>query len=1435
MITFLRKLPFGCALTLVCLIFVGQARGQASGQSSPPIANRITQVPDNSTRITLKGGVHPLARAEFSRGAVADSLAIDRILLLLKRGDQQEAALQSLLESQQDKFSPNYHRWLTPEAFGQQFGPSDADIQSVTDWLTSQGFRDVRVGPGRSVIEFSGNAGQVRQAFLTQIQSYAIKDAAYVANSSDPQIPAALASVISGIVSLHNFPKKSHSRFLGDVRRDPNGQKLEPLFTFPNPNNGKNFYGVGPGDFANIYNSRTLVNSGNDGTGQTIAIVGETQIDPTDVSDFRAMFGLSNNFPSSNIVLNGMDPGITSRVEESESDLDVQWSGAVAPGATIKFVVSASTPASAGIDLSALYIIEHNLADVMSESYGACESELGTAGNAFYNSLWEQAAAQGITVVVSSGDGGSAGCDDFNNQDVATGGLAVSGLAGTPFNVSVGGTDFNQVNVWPTYWNSSNDSTTGTSAKNYIPEVPWSDNCAQLGLTGCGSSAPQSSLNIVAGSGGPSKVYAKPKWQMGVSGVPNDNHRDQPDISLFASPGFTGSAYLFCQKDLTGVSTCNLSGPFYTFHSIGGTSASAPAFAGVMALVNQYAAAHGGSSRQGNPNPVLYALAKKSGASCTSSATEAAACIFNDVVAGNSYLASTYGKSVGTNSVPCQGGTPNCSSAVASTNGVLVDPSHTTTEAWTAAAGYDMATGLGSLNINNLATNWGSVSTIGTTTTLTLNPTTGITHGTNENVTVAVNVAPITGTGVPSGDVSLIATLADGSTLGLDQFTLSNGSISGVKTQSLPGGTYKVYAHYTGDGTNAPSDSSSVQVTVGKESSQTFIVVPSFDAQGNLTSGNANSVVYGSNYIVRMYVSNSSAVASTTGPPSPTCETVNSVTCPSGTVTLSANGSPVDGGTFTLNNIGYTRDIAPTLTGGTYSLVAKYSGDNSYTASTSAADTFTITPASSSTFLWGPTTTPVGASTTIYAQTTVSVPNGVAPTGSFAVTDNGGPFTGTISTQSAGAGLLQGNINATFNTVGVHAVVATYSGDASYAASPSNSVTIYAQYPVAVTISADSTTINYGQSVKITATAKATHLSPALAGNLSFYDQIPGNQGPVTTTLTTDGSGNQIMTATFSITPNGTGYVSALYQNDNNYQYSSSSTLFINVNIPDFTLGPASGLSLIAMAGQPGSAQITVSPVSQTPSTVSLSWYGTTANAITGYTLSLTPQQVSLNGSAATATLSLTPTGATPQTTFRPNTRHGGTIAVTRGDWWSLGLMSGFAALLLLGLPGRKRRYRFALGLSSVCGLCFAIGCGGGGTSVGGAGGGGGGGNISPTPTSITLTTSSAKVDQNTPFILTATVNGQHSLTGTVSIYDYGTGKLGPLSLTNGQVHTTVEAGGIFGVGIHQLTAVYNGDPENSPSTSSSVSQAITGTFNIQIQGYTGADGHFLNATIGLQ
>src|SRR6266853_1538077 len=929
-----------CRGALLCVSILALSCGHAAAQTTN-IPARITQAVDENNLVVLKGNVHPLARVEFDQGAVADEQPLNRMLLLLQRSADQESALRQLLDDQQNKSSPNYHAWLTPEQFGKQFGPADDDIQSVTQWLTSQGFANIKVGPGRTVIEFSGHVANVRNAFHTEIHHYLVDDEEHIANASDPQIPSALAPVVAGIVSLHNFPKTSHAKFLGQFRRTIGKAGLEPLFTFPNPFNGTTFYGLGPGDFATIYNSKPLIAAGNDGTGQTIAIVGETNINVADVQSFRQMFGLPANFDATNVILNGEDPGITSLGEEGEADLDVEWSGATAPGATVKVVVSASTPASAGIDLSALYIIEHNLAAVMSESYGACEKVLGSAGNAFYNSLWEQAAAQGITVILSSGDGGSAGCDDFNTQQVATQGLAVSGLASTPFNVSAGGTDFDQVNNFAAYWDSTNDPT-GTSAKSYIPEIPWNENCAQISLTGCGASAPNGSVNIVAGSGGASSIYGKPKWQMGVAGMPNDNHRDQPDISLFASPGFDGTGYVYCQSDQTisGSPTCDLnaSNGVLNFGIVGGTSASAPAFAGIMALVNQYQTAHGGANRQGNANYVLYALAKKAGASCTSSATEAAACIFNDVTKGNSFLPTGL-PGVGTNSVPCQGGSLNCSVSTVGNTGVLVDPSHTTTEAWTATAGYDMTSGLGTVNANNLATNWGSVSTIPTTTALTLSPTSGITHGTGENVAVGITVKPNTGTAAPAGDVSLIATFPDGTTQGFDHFTLVSGAVSGVNTQSLPGGTYTVSAHYAGDGTNAPSDSSPVSVTVGQETSQTFIVVPSFDSQGNLVNGNATSVTYGSRYTIRMYVTDKNGVASTTGPPSPTCFTENLMTCPTGTVTLADNLSPVDQGAFQLNNAGYTRELQPFLAGGNHALVAQYAGDSSYVKSTSATDT----------------------------------------------------------------------------------------------------------------------------------------------------------------------------------------------------------------------------------------------------------------------------------------------------------------------------------------------------------------------------------------------------------------------------------------------------------------------------------------------------------------
>jgi hypothetical protein len=1424
---------------LVSGVFLCQIHAPAAmGQVRP----RVSEVVDDARRITLNGNVHPLARAEFDRGAVADSLPINRILLLLRRSDEQEAALQDALAKLQDKSSPTFHQWLTPEQFGAQFGPADADIQAVTDWLTRQGFTIGKIYSGKTVIEFSGSAAQVQRAFSTAIHNYQVNGKMYSANASDPQIPAALSPVVTGVVSLHNFPRDFYARRFGTLRRGGGKSVVEPLTTFPNPFGPGTFYGLGPGDFAKIYSVPATCGAGTpappcNGAGQTIAIVGETNLNVSDVQQFRSIFGLPATFDANNIVYNGEDPGITSKDEEGEALLDTQWSGGAAPGAAIKYVLSASTPASQGVDLSALYIVENNLAGVMSESYGDCETNLGSAGNEFFNSLWEQAAAQGITVVVSSGDAGSAGCDDFNAQQTATQGLAVSGISGTPFNVSVGGTDFDQANSPLLYWNATNDAT-GTSAKGYIPEIPWNDNCAQIGLTGCGVSAPNGSLNIVAGSGGPSNVYPKPTWQMGVKGMPNDNHRDQPDVSLFASSGFTGTGYLYCQSDLTAPCSApsGFSGPI-TFGVIGGTSAAAPSFAGIIALVNQsQTTTQNPAPRQGNANYILYAMARMNGTSCTSSTSEAVGCIFNDVVGGNSFVKSHFGSSVGTNSVACKGGTPDCSVSVASSNGVLVDPTHPTTEAWTATSGYDMATGLGTVNVDNLAAKWGSVSTVKTTTTLSLSPVSGITHGTGENVSVNIIVTPSTGTA--TGNVSLIATMQGPSgttTQGLDQFTLdATGKVANATTKSLPGGTnYSVTAHYAGDGTNAPSDSPPIAVTVGKETSQIFVVVPTFDTNGNPTSGNATSFVYGTSFILRTYVTDKNAAVNANGPPSPVCFQENELTCPTGTISLTDNGVSLGQGAFQLNNAGYTRDLsetAATFTGGTHLLSAAYSGDASFGASI-GTDTIMVTPAPTLTQDYLTEFYPiVGQPFSIAFITTANVQQGVAPTGTFSFYDNGVPLSTVTGTPQGGSPAILGGISATFSTVGTHNITATYSGDKDYASSTSSSpLKLTAQYLETFSVSANPSTVMYGSPITLTARVVTPHLTPALAGQIVF--NLTG--ATPTTSLSTDGSGNQILTSAVIFTPQSSGSIDVGYGNDPNYTTADTNVSFI-VNIPDFNLGPQTGVSVVPVAGQSGSAPITITPVGQTPSTVSLTF---APLVISGYNITLSPQQVNLNGAPVMATLSLTPIGASPASAVRSQTRRLGFFVRGNSNGWPGNCAAFLAIMFLLVLPGRQRKLRqaFGLGVATLFLLLWGCGGGGGGSSGGGGTGGGGGGGTTPQATSITLTTTNAKVGQSVQFQITATITSTSGkpLTGTVNFYNFGAPVNGGIPPTNGQASTG--SGWLNNPGLYQITAQYTGDANNLASTSAPLTQVITGTMPVTIQGSTGGDFHFLQATLGLQ
>ena len=1418
-----------CVLALLPL-FLLLALAGAPISTPAQTAARIVGPINNTNRVTLKGNVHPLARAEFARGDAAPSQPMNRMLLLLKRSDAQETALQALLDSQQDKSSPSYHQWLSPSDFGNLYGPADSDIQAVTDWLQSQGFAVNKVYSGKTVVEFSGNAAQVQTAFGATIRNYQVQGRTFVANANDPQIPAALAPVVAGIVSLNNFPRQSHARLAGLAQKVAGKPGIQPLFT--TTYYGDTFYAVAPGDFATIYGSRPLLTGGNDGTGQTIAVVGETNINVADVKAFRQIFGLSANFDTPNIILNGEDPGIISQGEELEADLDVEWSGAVAPGATVKFVVSASTPASAGIDLSALYIIENNLAGVLSESYGACETALGTGGNAFYNALWEQAAAQGITAVLSAGDAGSAGCDDFNSATVATQGLAVSGIASTPYNVALGGTDFDDVNTWSNYWSASN-SASGTSALKYIPEIPWNVSCAQLGATHCGSAAPQGSLNIVAGSGGPSKTYGKPKWQMGVTGMPNDNHRDLPDVSLFASSGFDYSGYAVCAGDGTATSSpqCSIDQGSYDITIVGGTSASAPAFAGIMALVNQYQSAHGGQARQGNANYVLYPLAKKSGSSCTSSATEAAGCVFNDVVKGNSAVTG----GVGTNSVPCQGLSPNCSSTVSGTNGVLVDPAHTSTEAWTVTAGYDLVTGLGSVNINNLVTKWGTVSTVATTTTLTLNPVTGITHGSGENVTVNVTVTPSSGTA--AGDVSLIAKFADGTTQGLDQFTLdSSGKIVSSTTDSLPGGnSYQVYAHYTGDGTNAPSDSAPVTVSVGKEASQTFIVVPSYDSNGNLLSGNATSVSYGSNYIIRMYVANSAAKANGAGAPTGTCDTINLLTCPTGTVTLTDNGSASGtggggAGIFNLNSAGYTRNLTPTLTGGTHTLVASYSGDDSYNPSTSVNAAVTITPASVSmsqeVFF---NSILVGEAFPVSISATSPALSGVAPTGTITFYDGSIQLGNSVPIQSPGAGyapIFSAGSDITILNAGPRTLIANYSGDSNYAAA-TTSTNINVLNPTSITESESSTVINYGQSTTITATITSTSKNPPMTGQVEFMGSSTSISSVVTTSGT-DSNGNQILTATATITPQFSTHIAAQYGGDSYYAPIFYLGDLVTVNARDFSLTPNPPSPTVTV-GQSGSIQMGVVPsgnLSGPP--VSLSCSGPYTPYPGDYTCSITPSTVNAsNGKSDNATITFAP--SPPQSTegvVKGAKRSGFPLFPSGSNpWWLFGPITALLSLVFLRNDSGWRR---SLSFASLCFCILVISCGGGSSSSGGGGGGGGGGLA---PSTVTLTSDAPKIASGGTFNLTAKVSGKGNPSGLVDFYFNGL-YWGPQRLYAGVATLQVTAPP---PAVYQVTAHYEGDAVNSPSTSAPLAQAVTGSETFQVQGVSGLISHSVDVTVTFQ
>lgn len=932
-------------LTLAAFVtFNGASLAQQSANVASAAAPHplITHPIDETQLTTLKGNTHPLARPINDLGIAPATLPMERMLLVLKRSPQQETSLRQLLDNQHDKHSPNYHKWLSPEQFGKQFGPTDADMQTITSWLQSYGFQ-VGSTKGRTVLEFSGSASQVQQAFHTTIHKYVVNCEEHWANASDPSIPTALTPAVAGVLTLHNFVHKPFYKLANEKFQATLQPGKRPQFT-----SSSGLHALAPADYATIYNINPVYNGNSsatppvpaiDGTGITIGVVGRSDIDMTDdIDNFRSIFAIAG--PAPNVIVNGPDPGDVSG-DDIEATLDVSWSNAIAPGAQVDFVNSAITNTTDGVTLSEIYIIENNLANIMTYSFGGCEAAEGSA-SAGEEALAEQAAAQGITFMASTGDSGAAGCADPNSETTVTPQeIGVNLPAATPFTTAVGGTMFNETAgglTAATYWNSTNNSTNMSSALGYIPEDVWNESCT----TSCqfGDTA-----NISAGGGGVSAVFTpKPSWQANVTGIPNDSYRDVPDVALAAAAG--NDPYLLCFE-----SSCV--GSQVSFYGVGGTSASTPSFAGIMALVDEKMSltpavnANDNSARQGLANYVLYPLAaaqETAKTACNASGTPALAatsgCVFNDVTVGN-------------NAVPGETGYG------------------TSTADYQAGTGYDQASGLGSINVANFVDAWAASTFTPTTTTLTLTPPSGktlttIPHGSSVGVQIGVTVS----SGTPSGDVSLIASIAPNGkigTTGVQQFTLSSGSVSS-STQQLPGGTYTVTAHYAGASTPAsgsspatffaPSDSTPpTSVTVVPESST--LTLSNFTVNSsnqNVQIPNGSQLPFGSLVFVRADV----AGASGQGAPTGTVKFADSFGSLPGTLNLPGFSPVVNPVSLVADSTNSTTTGTPinesntsigdgviNFDAGNHSISASYSGDNSFNAASSPASgavTFTIQP-----------------------------------------------------------------------------------------------------------------------------------------------------------------------------------------------------------------------------------------------------------------------------------------------------------------------------------------------------------------------------------------------------------------------------------------------------------------------------------------------------------
>jgi len=1284
----------GAILVLGCLSFMAAMPIVAQTVSTAAVRSRISEQIDDSRLITLTGNVHPQAVSRFDRGEAPASTATGRLRLLLKRSAAQQQALEQYLADVQNAHSPNHYKWMTPEQFGAAFGVGEAELETVEEWLQGYGFKIEKVPQGRNVIEFSGNFGQVKSAFHTAIHTLEVNgDEKHFAILTDPQIPAALEPVIAGIGKLDDFRPVSQAKFAGTGRYNPTTKRIQPDFTLFG-SGGTPYLYVDPADAATIYDTPNSVLNANykgttyDGTGVNIGIAGDSNFTMQDVINYRTLFlnETAANVNAPTVVVDGDDPLING--DEVEALLDNEVAGGLAPKAKLYFYTSADNDLQSGLFNAIFRALDDNTVSILSISFGECEAALGTSGNQMLLEVMEQSAAQGISVTVSSGDNGSAGCDS-DALPSASNGLQVSGFASTPYAIAVGGTDFDVLpGSFTTYVTDAvgGNLTSGSApyygtALSYIPEEPWNDSTSSNGdLAFNQPLVSQGATDIVAGSGGVSSCvtstqsgntvtclggYAKPAFQTSLT--PVDSARDVPDVAFLAANGLYSAVWVICADGNCVTDNGQLTSDS-TFSGVGGTSAAAPAFAGMLALVEQKV-----GSRLGQADTVLYQLAASKYST-----------VFHDVTTGN-------------NSVVCTNGSPNCGA-----NGFLTG--------YNAVTGYDQASGLGSVDAARLVNQWNSVVLTSTTTALAINGSTApvsVTHGTN--LAFQVGVTPSSASGVAAIVDNANETAGGPQNNGQTAISLTGGSGS-AHYNGLPGGTYSVYARYGGDTQDASSTSAPIQVTISPEASTTALTVNAYSGAYNSVGVNPPvaslaSVPYGSYIFADAQILGKAEGTATQG-------------LATGSVTVADNGTTLASSlNISSGNLAVYQSPSSATPAifpiGTHSVVATYTGDPSYQESSSAPVAFNVVKDGTSVVLY-PAKASISSLQSDQVQIAVETSSlGTYPTGTITLTSNGmtlATLTGFQKSNFNGADAVSGTVTLAGSALaaGVNTITATYSGDGNYAGSAGT---------VNITVAEAGFALSNAGAISIAAGATSANTSLITIAptngfvglvNLSCAVSAPaGASSPATCTLppTVNISGTASVSATLTVTTTSSttaGSYAVTVTGTDATTGKISATTTVNVTVTggsggsgSFALSNSGPISILAGATTGNTATITVTPSNGFTGPVNLTCAVTTSISNPNDPPACTvPASLTVNGSsAATATVSVTTTGST-SAALRRSARFGLPGAV-------------LATVLLLGIPARRRRGMALFMMLAIALTVTAIGCGGSGshtTPVGSSG-----------------------------------------------------------------------------------------------------------------------------------